>query len=128
MKKYQMELTEEQADIVVRALDLYTRIGIGQFDKMLEVFTGLGSGPRNPASESYINTVKEWETGQPPNGSFGIHSSVVRNEFRQAFDICQVVRHRLAHDRNPGGHSVHHYEPLKASTVAEDVMPVIKQV
>lgn len=124
MKKYQITLTERQLDIVGQALDLYMRIGIGQFHEMLQVFHGL-SKRATPDSEHYMNIIKQLETGHGPNASFGIHSPEVKNKFRQAFDICQAVRYRLAHDRSPGGYSVHHNEPLKSSTDVADKIPIV---
>lgn len=36
MSKYKLELTQDQADIISAACELYCRIGLGQFDRMIE--------------------------------------------------------------------------------------------
>lgn len=36
MTKYKLELTQDQADIISAACELYCRVGLGQFDRMVE--------------------------------------------------------------------------------------------
>lgn len=36
MSKYKLELTQDQADIISAACELYCRVGLGQFDRMVE--------------------------------------------------------------------------------------------
>ena len=42
-KTYTLTMSEEQAQVAVRALDLYTRIGIGQFEEAFRVYDPLNS-------------------------------------------------------------------------------------
>lgn len=108
-KKYSLEVTEEHLQVLINALDLYTRVGIGQFEEVARVYMGLGNSNRQ--LEYYLTAAKV-SVGHPKNGSFGIHNPNVRDEFRQAFDIKQVIRHRLAWDRSPqGGSGIDFFEP-----------------
>ena len=43
-KTYTLTLSEEQAQLLVKALDLYSRIGIGQFEEILDVYDPLCKG------------------------------------------------------------------------------------
>ena len=37
---YNIKITEKQADVIIRALDVYSRVGIGQFKNIFEdIFT-----------------------------------------------------------------------------------------
>ncbi len=125
-KTYTLNMSEEQAQILVRALDLYSRIGIGQFEEILDVYDPLHKRvpvEARDAARRLLNSVKA-VYGHPANGSNGIHSPEVRDEFRAAYDIQQVVRHRLAFDRHPeGGFQVNFDEPRQISQLP---LPSIK--
>ena len=119
-KKYTLTMNEEQAQLLVKALDLYSRIGIGQFEEVLQVYdptAKLSPGTRDDIRQQ-LDFAKA-AAGHPANGSYGIHSPEVRDEFRAAYDIQQVVRNRLAYDRKPEGNpsSVHFDEPRQISKV-----------
>ena len=103
-KTYTLTMSEEQAQVVVRALDLYTRIGIGQFEEILRVYDPLSEtwGSGHQFALEYIGEIKA-QAGHPMNGSHGIHHPEVRDEFRAAYDVQQVIRNRIAFDQNPEG-------------------------
>jgi hypothetical protein len=102
--KYTLTLNEDQARILIRALDLYSRIGIGQFEEVAQVYDrGLKLDlPTRDRIRVGLNIAKA-EAGHPVNGSYGIHNAKVDDEFRVAYDLQKVVRHRLAWDRQPQG-------------------------
>lgn len=118
MPKYNLTLNEKQAEILIAALDLYSRIGIGQFEDVLNVYDRnlkLDYEVREQLRRD-LNKAKI-AAGHPPNGSYGIHNPEVRDEFRTAFDIQQVVRHRIAWDRKPeGGIQVNFDTPRQIGT------------
>jgi hypothetical protein len=118
-KKYTLTLTEEQAGILVDALDLYSRIGIGQFEECVRVFDHALELPieTRDACKASLDHAKFVIAGLPSGGSHGIHNPKVRDAFRVAYDIQQVVRHRIAWDRNPEGNRslVHFDEPRQIS-------------
>jgi hypothetical protein len=102
--KYNLTLTEKQAGVLIDALDLYTRIGLGQFEEVVQVYDRnlkLDHETRDRI-KSLLDAAKR-EAGHPSNGSYGIHNEKVDDVFRAAFDIKQVVRNKLAWDRNPKG-------------------------
>jgi hypothetical protein len=104
MKNYTLNLNERQAQVVAAALDLYARIGIGQFEEVLQVY--------DPGAKLDIKTrgrigsglrIAKEEAGNPANGSHSIVNPVVEDQFRVAYDVRQVIRHKLALDRKPEG-------------------------
>lgn len=127
MKKYQITMTEEQARLISDALDLYTRMGLGQFEKIVDVYDQgytMGDYPRARLRDALDGA--KVAAGHPINGSHGIHNPQVRRVFRSAFDLQQVIRNRLAWDRTPkGGNTVDFDEPEK---IGEHDLPTIKLV
>lgn len=116
-RTYTLTMSEEQASLLVRALDLYSRIGIGQFEEVLEVYDHRMRRSLEVREEirAALKSAK-MAAGHPSNGSFGINNQEVADEFRAAYDLQQVVRHRLAYDRRPeGGIQVCFDEPRQLS-------------
>lgn len=112
-RKYNLTLTEEQAGVLTDALDLFVRIGIGQFEVVVEVYDPCGETRHN--IKALLLAAKE-HAGLPRNGGPGIHNSKVPDRFRAAFDLKQVVRNRVAWDKNPkGGIQVQFDEPNRTS-------------
>lgn len=117
MRKYQIELDEEQAGIVQRALDLYMRVGLGQVEYPLcNVIT---RATFDVPTDQFVDAreelavVSEKLTGYDRNASRSIGSPELPNEFKRACDIHDVIRHRIAWDRNPeGGIGVSFHEPI----------------
>jgi hypothetical protein len=124
-KTYTLTMSEAQARLVIRALDIFTRIGIGQFEEVLAVYDralNLDYQKRERLRIS-LNSAKA-EAGHPANGSYGIHNPEVNDDFRAAFDIQQVIRNRLAFDQKPeGGIGVDFDEPRQISKL---LLPTIK--
>lgn len=116
-RKYNITVTESQANILVRALDLFSRIGIGQFENVVEVYNH--DFRLDAVKQERIRLCLQWakeEAGHPANGSYGIHNKAVSNDFRAAYDLQQVIRHRIAWDRRPeGGIQVNFDEPRSIS-------------
>lgn len=130
-KRYTLTITEEQANTLINALDLYQRIGMGQLDEIKHVAV--------PAPEHKYNWVELDQTmailklqllGWPHiNTSHSIVSKDLPDKFRVAWDIQQVVRNRLAHDSlKPGekpGIYVYFDEPRRTS---KEPLPEFKEV
>lgn len=101
---YTITVNENHIQVILAALDLFARIGVGQFDEVLHVYdrgAKLADELRTRMRDglSYVKSV----VGHPPNGSHGIHQPEVDDDFRIACDIQRVIRHRLAWDRDPKG-------------------------
>lgn len=114
-RKYNLTLTEEQAGILTDALDLFVRIGIGQFEEVAQVYDPARKLEAWEGVHTLLLAAKE-HAGLPRNGGPGIHNSKVPDRFRAAFDLKQVVRNRVAWDKNPkGGIQVQFDEPNRTS-------------
>lgn len=127
MRRYTMSMDEEQAHITSKALELYTRVMMGQFGYIAEVAQPLieerGVATFAEASEAMI-LVKEAVLGFSTGQSHGIHNPKVHEHARIAFDVHKVIRHRLAWDREPqGGMGVDFDDP--DPTAHDKLLPTI---
>ena len=114
-----LEVNNKQLRLIQQALDLYSRIGAGQFNVIKE----------HPTFERYLaNVLKDdecktdydeyhkvrssvdkmlvqprnmlmQEPNHPQNGSWGIYNKKVDESCREAFDIIQVIRHEFWKER-----------------------------
>lgn len=111
-RRYTIDVTEEQLGVILRALDVYSRIGMGQLEvAVYETVRDLFWKPTDTEdvwrrARSYINMVKTYVWGHTANSSFGIFSRDVPAECREAYDIQQVCRKVRAEARGTGEWSV----------------------
>lgn len=109
-------LTERQADILVRALDLYSRIGIGQICEVRQVWNRFYRSfqPDMDMVQRLLDHAKYAMTGFEGGASHGIGTREVNDEFKIAHEVRQQLWHDLSWHREPkGGHTVNFDPPLK---------------
>ena len=116
----QIEINDEQAYVIVEALDLFSRILIGQAEEVggvmnkysvnmldSELVGSVGNQytQHKPDKHAYdahhdfsdaIRSLKHSLLGIHSSGSYGIHSVDVHDNARIAYDIQQVLRNWLA--------------------------------
>ena len=110
-----LKVSEEQLRLIQRALDFYTRVGIGQFNTIKD----------HPTFERHLHNEFKDEDGKTDygkyhsvrdeidttlnvsrnmlynnnstnkNGGWGIHNPNVDDSCRDAFDLVQVIRHEF---------------------------------
>lgn len=122
--KYQLFISKKQARVITSALDLFSRIGIGQLEEVLRhpqyanvIFNDHIS---YKICKEHLNRIKELLTEFGPNASYGIGHPKVHGDCTISYDLMQVIRHRLAWDNNPeGGVQVDFGEPMRFSNEEE---------
>lgn len=130
--KYLLNLNEEQVTILIKALDLYSRIGMGQFKEVL----GWQFGWQNNSipHEDYQDIIERLDYikfmlsgGDLSPGSYrGICSPETPESCKVAYDIQQVVRNSQAWVNNPNGDiTVAFDSPLK---VSQQPLPICEAV
>jgi hypothetical protein len=130
---YNLTLDEEQLRVLMEALDMYSRLGMGQIDIVL-------TSTNNPL----IKRIWENKSGDEvkdlskqikklifpelsDNAYYGIFNNKTPESSKISWDILQVVRYRLAWDKHPdGGYTVDFGDPLQSSTYKK--LPTIKKV
>ena len=113
---FQLQLTEGQAQAVAEALELYTRMGLGQVDflaeqvrmsRLVPEFSAkpLADAERKPLS---VRQIDEIETAcaairralkYPGGASYGVGSPAVSLPVHRAYEVSCVVRKALAEQR-----------------------------
>jgi hypothetical protein len=112
--KVTIELTPEQAYAVRDALDLYTRICLGQFEEIAHLARsevipqGLPSTTERQALKAQalerleqLMAIAKGIVGHPPNGSFGIGHRHVHKSGHRAYEIKKALSRELAMFRDP---------------------------
>jgi hypothetical protein len=102
MKKYTIEITETQVNVIKEALEVFARLGIGQFRDALESLPLKESCAEGRSDDMLvIGQILKKHTKSNVDGwqsSFSIHSQDVNDEAQIAWDIYQVIRRKLSWD------------------------------
>lgn len=114
MTTIQLNMTVEQAQAVNDALDLYTRIAIGQFESVEYLMqSGIvprasrGDTPRELLSHNALDAAADLlkqlkaVVGHPSNGSFGIGHPHVHVSGTRCYETHKVLSQALAELRDP---------------------------
>lgn len=100
---YTMTVTKEQAQTLIQATEILARLGIGQFRDALECLPTREFLPDgwHEDMDSIGRILSRHMIGgiDGYRSSLGIHHKDVRKEAQTAWDLYQVLRHRLAWDR-----------------------------
>lgn len=119
--KITIECNENHARIIQQALDLYSRLGMGQFDRIHELMTfdfAKKLDVRSEAEEILDNLKALYfpELGKG-YGYHGIFSNNTPDQSKVAWDIIQVIRNKIAwHEKPEGGHTVSFGDPMKSGS------------
>ena len=125
-------LTESQLRITAKALDVYARLGLGQFRDALECLPFKD----DPGFDEWelmgeVSKILSPHMIHEIDGigrSLGINSPELEEQHRAAFDSCKVIRNFLAHKFNPlePGQmpTVDHDKPMKYSA---QQLPIITE-
>ena len=131
--KYNLEITTEQAEVISKAMEIYARLGMGQFRDALDVlplqkaytpkwFDALGK-IGDIIKQYTIEGVDGWQS------SLGIKSIEVSDLARTAWDIYQVVRNRLSFDRSAMTETIVDFSDVfKVSDIPLAVMNPVESV
>ena len=113
--KYILEMTEAQARNLVRALDLYSRIGMGQLEAVgqeVQMWSGQAISPDEETKKG-IKNLKAALFGFS-HGHLAITAEKVHDTYRISWDTMKVVRHAVAwHNCPEGGATVDFATPMK---------------
>lgn len=136
--KYQITATQSQLELIQKALDMYSRIGMGQVGTAVTDHPDVIKRILNRPYPNHVNlfdvssvvdaTMKRWvfeELSQ--NGYLGIHSYKIDNSNRDAYDMIQVIRGKIAWNNHKEGDStiyVQYDTPMKTGN--EDFIQIEK--
>lgn len=126
-KTYTLKVTQEQADILSRACEWYSRWGMGQFAYAADILP-FKDWRRRSIFRDELHKLEPLYTNLPPHANPGIAQA--DEQFRITFDLYQVIRHRLWWDKNPKGWDKG-FPPIDSDTplkVSEQELAKIEEV
>lgn len=130
---YRLDMSPRQARVILNALDTYSRIGIGQFQIVVETIQQLFGWDIDQDAQQYtrdcLDVAKKLILGLDPNASYGIPNQKDVSELaRIAYDLHCVLRRQVAineqHDRWTTWHGTPlHTAPQEPLAVARVIAP-----
>jgi len=130
--KITLELTREQVDALLNALDLHGRIHMGQ---LVEIRYIRSNRPMSNGQWPDLDKMYSWEVNEAfallrkvlyglDSGSLGCTESALAVEAKRSYDLLQVIRHAVSWKEHPeGGVKVCFDTPMKT---APDPLPKIR--
>ena len=117
MKKYTLTVNENQARLLSQALELVTRIQIGQWHEFIDWLPQQKKIDHHNLREQLMPIMRQHFASARPDGAewtingwdshYGILSEHVEDVARVAWDMQKVIDHCIAWDSNPeGGYTV----------------------
>ena len=123
--KINIKVSPTQANIIQEALDLYSRILVGQLGEIAWVLRKNNKVELNSKEmemiDQYLEVIKRCFYPELDSGShYGIFCDKTPETSKISWDLIQVIRNKMAwHDHPDGGTTVNFGEPLKSSKVEE---------
>jgi hypothetical protein len=142
---YEVKLSESQLEVVNRCLDLVSRLGMGQFDKIFDLpgyqgkedavaplpnlhskdgFAILG-GPEIQM-RPLLDALHVGMTGLHPNAYHKIRHPEIPAFYRKAYDLHQVIRKRLAENAGHTGWNVDLNDFMRSES--DEPIAVVKRI
>jgi len=102
MKKYNLTITERQAQRIIESLNLYTRLSTGQVKELNELtFEKDKEGFKVQASQNTLELLQKemFPSLGSLSASYGIHSRKLPDEIREGYDIFKVIMYEFNKDK-----------------------------
>ena len=118
--KVSIEVSEEQAKLILKALDFYGRIQLGQLEELLSFSSPIRDrliSKDLTESRFLLDKIKKDIFGLESNSFFSImNKNEVPEEARLGYDMIQVLRNKIAYANKPeGGITVDFDSPMQTS-------------
>ena len=112
--KYTLTITTEQGYVIREALEIFSRLKHGQIDELRNLFSDRWCAPNSPfnwSTEPLLDVLKALIFPELEKNSYHGVGSKVYPDATIAWDLMQVIRHRIAWDKlaNEGKTEPDHY-------------------
>jgi hypothetical protein len=120
--KIQINCSEKHAEVMIKALDFYSRILAGQFHELSAI--GIKDFEGNDLPKYFFNIVEHNARGIFNGAYHGICSPNLSENAKIAYEIRKCLDHDISwHNQPKGGYTVNFDKPLK---VTQEKLPEIK--
>jgi len=100
MTRYNLELDKKQLELIMKSLDFYSRIQMGQVSELVNPFVlPLPDANYDDVEELIIELKKAMFPNLDTNSYYAIKSNHIPDSTRQMIDIMEVIRYNL-NDKN----------------------------
>jgi hypothetical protein len=111
-----LEISDKQAHVIIEALDVYSRIGMGQLEAVPHLISSHALGVDAwSIIDRFTDPMKRELFGHPPGGSYSIVSGNVPVPFQIAYEMQCVIRKDIASREDYQKLSVWHDGPMSIS-------------
>ena len=122
---YNLKINKTQAEVISKALDIFSRVGSGQVNEILwhpsvakKMWVKNDNLTENQNSHKLIakllDDIKKiiWDYDPNEHGGIGMAEEIDKI----AYDLHQVIRHKIAWEENPkGGNTINFHKPMQWS-------------
>lgn len=121
-------LSKRQTEVLIKLLELFSRLGMGQYRFLLEVFFAHLANPDFfNVAEYNIDVIKSMVLNLQ-GGYFGITSKETPEDAKVSYEIEKILLYTKSWHENPkGGYTVNFDYPLKVSNEPIPEVTVIKE-
>ena len=96
---YQLEASEAQLKLIIKALDFYSRVQMGQVSELTNPFSlPLENADYTDVDKKVSDLKQSMFPDLDSNSYYAIKSKKLPDSVRQSVDIMEVLRHRLSWD------------------------------
>lgn len=119
MRKYILEMNEDQAQILTDALEFYARMSIGQWKELADISLDMRDDEYFEKREALVNGLKKLRAIAYPELPYdGSYSVTAKPLACLAWELYTVMRHRIAWTNHPeGGIIVDFDDPISFSGI-----------
>ena len=100
MNNYQIEATEAQLELIMKALDFHSRIQMGQVSELTNPYSiPLPNADYDDVTTQILELKKLMFPDLDAKAYYSIKSKILSDDIRKEVDILDVIRHQLAWDK-----------------------------
>jgi len=123
---YKLTVTQAHVKLMIEALDLYSRVGCGQYQEVLNTFGRLFKVP-NEKREALGKACREIKEGLTDlsDGYYSITSNETPEKAKISYELMKVLMHKIAWEEHPEGGHLHIFDgPMK---ITKEPLATIKK-
>lgn len=96
MSKYQLDASKEQFELIIKALDFYSRVQMGQVSELTNpYYLPLPDADYSDVEKKVLDLKKSMFPDLDDKSYYSIKSKKLPDSIRQSVDLMDIIRYRL---------------------------------